>query len=491
MNVQELQSNETSYSCWNKTAAQKSAYWIAVALVVGGIVLGALILISQKGNIPMGEGMDQIIDGLGKYTAAPLASSCGLLTILMLIGYAWSTSDGPSTLEQEIEARQKDAYIALQTQLESGITLPQPELDQRLRDAAYEGHVDMVKLLLKKGADPTSTHELDGSITIHLALQGENWSKSKLIIDVLIQSVPELINFRDNNGDTPLHVAVKGKEALEKVLYLMLLGADFNAEGSHDLKPIHAALVLSDDEPTPSLDLIELLLKQSKLSLEEIRAFEELASRRPELYTSLRERKLITTLKARFERGDKLEQSELDQLLHDSIGEGNVEMVISLLKNKANPNATNVLDGSTTLHLALQVENWDKSKQIIDALIQLVPALINYPRNDGKTPLCLAVTGTDALEKVQYLQQLGADCTITDNQGLKPIHFAVWPSATPSVELIDHLLENSKLNLKEMDQFIKLISQHPESLMKDMLMKKCGIPNNQAHHAAGDPHPVL
>ncbi|XP_051541622.1 receptor-interacting serine/threonine-protein kinase 4-like [Myxocyprinus asiaticus] len=71
--------------------------------------------------------------------------------------------------------------------------------------AAQKGHLPTVKMLLAEGADPQSTnHAL--RTPCHLAVENSHCE----ILRELLQGCPEVAHAQDENGFTPLHLAVRG-----------------------------------------------------------------------------------------------------------------------------------------------------------------------------------------------------------------------------------------------------------------------------------------
>ncbi|MEP0813770.1 MAG: ankyrin repeat domain-containing protein [bacterium] len=82
--------------------------------------------------------------------------------------------------------------------------------------ASLNGHEKVVNILLSEGADPNLGNSRDGSIALHCVVKGYKFIDSVERKDVdarnrvliLLLGLSSNPNFRDKNGDTPLHDAV-------------------------------------------------------------------------------------------------------------------------------------------------------------------------------------------------------------------------------------------------------------------------------------------
>ncbi|CAG2241463.1 ANKRD49 [Mytilus edulis] len=84
-----------------------------------------------------------------------------------------------------------------------------------LHRACYNGHVDMVKLLIRKNAD-VNAKTSDGWQPIHSAAR---WNQSD-VIQVLLEHNAD-INSQTNGGQTPLHLASSCKDTRETLTLLL------------------------------------------------------------------------------------------------------------------------------------------------------------------------------------------------------------------------------------------------------------------------------
>lgn len=102
--------------------------------------------------------------------------------------------------------------------------------------AAKGGHVDMCHLLLNRKSRISLLDREDWSALHYGALNGRRG-----VCELLLDRDPDLLELRNNNGDTALQVCVKNGH-LREVRFLLERGADVESRNDSDVTPlIHAA----------------------------------------------------------------------------------------------------------------------------------------------------------------------------------------------------------------------------------------------------------
>ena len=108
------------------------------------------------------------------------------------------------------------------------------KLTQDLCDAAQDGYVDVVRLLLDRGAEVNG--QASGGMTpIHYAA----WFAHADVVRLLLDRGAE-VNVKDNAGLTPLHYAAKDVY-VDVIMLLLNRGADVNAKDNDGWTPLHDA----------------------------------------------------------------------------------------------------------------------------------------------------------------------------------------------------------------------------------------------------------
>ncbi|XP_048238902.1 E3 ubiquitin-protein ligase MIB2-like [Haliotis rufescens] len=233
--------------------------------------------------------------------------------------------------------------------------------------AAHEGKLDMLKVLIDKGAD---------------------------------------INSPDNDEDTPLHIATV-KQHSNIAEYLIRAGADLNRFNQRHRQPVHNAAYMGmtgvlrllvakgcdvnspdRDGDTPIFDAIgkdqyeavDVLLTSSKLDL-----------------TVANKRGFTPIHTAAFKGSARLAEKIL----------GRNRGLVNLKKE----------DGFTALHLAA----FNDHAEVARILISVGRADLNVQGTKGETPLHLACREA-YLSPTQVLVKTGANVNVKDNQGNTPLH---------------------------------------------------------------------
>ncbi|KAL7307100.1 hypothetical protein TKK_0000833 [Trichogramma kaykai] len=267
-----------------------------------------------------------------------------------------STTEGKEEEEEEEE--------------EEGIVEVEEVVYPPLHLALQNGHQEVVKLLLRSGADPNS-YNAEGETPLHIV--GMGYCKHDFV-NALFEFgsdgyQPPKIDARDNEGDTPLHLAVRYGQ-LNATESLLLRDANPNS--------------LNNDGETP----LHLICKGDGMFLE--------------LFFQINH-DLERTL--RVDARDKLGNTAL----HYAIYSQKLEMAKLLLLNGANPNLANE-EGTTPLHIVCHrrkddglVDKFFKMNEEANRAVQ-----VDVRDKLGWTPLQLVVANPQP-DLVDLLLDRGAD----------------------------------------------------------------------------------
>ncbi len=99
-------------------------------------------------------------------------------------------------------------------------------------------HEEMVTLLLARGADRNAART-DGRTALHQSAASARPEVLRTLLDAGLA-----VDARDAAGDTPLHLAVQGDDAVARVDVLLAAGADAGARNTAGLTPLHAAALV-------------------------------------------------------------------------------------------------------------------------------------------------------------------------------------------------------------------------------------------------------
>ena len=108
--------------------------------------------------------------------------------------------------------------------------------DAYLHFASQYNRINMVKLLLDKGADVNKKTEY-GKTPLHYACIGDNLDMAKFLIDNGAD-----VNAKDDNGETSLHIISKQYGSNTELIKLLIdNGADINSRDNKNRTPLYYA----------------------------------------------------------------------------------------------------------------------------------------------------------------------------------------------------------------------------------------------------------
>ncbi|KAL7302079.1 hypothetical protein TKK_0005308 [Trichogramma kaykai] len=194
--------------------------------------------------------------------------------------------------------------------------------DPPLQLAAAFNRVQLVRLLMKEGADPNLTRP-DGKTTLHVVCETDNaFCMTELLLKLCVDHGKRLrIDRRDNHGRTPLLVALANKNWVVAEL-LMSRGADLKKADIEGVTPLHMI-----GKSQSSAGLVTILYNHHGEWPLQIDALND----------------------------------DRETPLHLAASNGNHELVEFLLRNGADPNAQSK-DGSTPLHLICKRSSGDPKR---------------------------------------------------------------------------------------------------------------------------------
>jgi ankyrin repeat protein len=236
--------------------------------------------------------------------------------------------------------------------------------------AANNGNLELVKLLIEKGADVNAKTN-DDATPLHVAANNDNLELVKLLIENDAD-----VNAKTNKGATPLHMAaVNGHFDIAKLL--IENDAKVNEKTNDDATPLHVAA------NNGNLELVKLLIEND------------------------------ADINAKTNKGATPGATPL----HMAAGNGHFDIAKLLIENDANVNAkTN--KGATPLHWAAENGYFDVAKLLIEN-----DADVNEKTNESATPLHW-VAGNDHFDVAKLLIENDADLNAKTNKGATPLLLA-------------------------------------------------------------------
>jgi ankyrin repeat protein len=306
--------------------------------------------------------------------------------------------------------------------------------------AVLGGDVEIVKLLINKGADVNKPN-LTGDSALHLATLKGNAA----MVELLINKGAGL-NILNSKGDHALHLAAgEGNAAIVKLL--IDKGVTVDIKDSKGNTALHFAAVMGNAE------IVELLIaKGADLDKEDLQGNTALHIAAGEGRAEIVE--LLINKGADLNRQD----STGSTALHVAAGEGKVAIVKLLIDKGAALNIQN-LEGETALHVAAGEGN----AAIVELLIAK-GADIDIKDNQGKTPLDLAVEMGDRDMLITLLVENAKHLGYIDARKEYALHLAV---KSGNNKAIVELLKDESINKNEFNEEGKTVLH--------LAVERCGI----------------
>uniref|UniRef100_A0A3Q3GL98 Ankyrin 1 n=1 Tax=Kryptolebias marmoratus TaxID=37003 RepID=A0A3Q3GL98_KRYMA len=336
-----------------------------------------------------------------------------------------------------------------------------------LHVAAHCGHHRMAKVLLDKGAKPNSRAldcmmdlfnsqllvfcfylEQSGLTPLHVA----SFMGHLNIVKILLQkgASPSASNVK---VETPLHMASRAGH-FEVAEFLLQNAAPVDAKAKDDQTPLHCAARMGHKE------LVKLLLdhKANPNST-------TTAGHTP-LHIAAREGHVQTV---RILLDMQAQQTKMTKKgftpLHVASKYGKVDVAELLLERGANPNAAGK-NGLTPLHVAVHHNNLD----VVNLLVSKGGSPHSAARN-GYTALHIA-SKQNQVEVANSLLQYGASANAESLQGVTPLHLASQEGRPDMVSLLISKQANVNLGNKSGLTPLHLVAQEGHVGIADILVKQ-------------------
>ena len=295
--------------------------------------------------------------------------------------------------------------------------IPSGQHSNTLHMACKDGQSETVKRLLTRGDCNINCTDKDGNTPLHIACKRNNSD----IVELLLNSPNCDLNVKNTVGIAPIHIT--SMEGQTDILTLLLKKEDckLNLKAGNDRTALHAACFFCE------LEVLKLLLRREDCDVN---------CRDQDGATPLH---YVSSGLSICSISNFLRRLKLNIPLDTSY----IEMTWILLGRKdCNPNSQ-LLDGSTPLHLACNAGQ----VEIAGILLNNNDLDPNIPDKDGDTPLHIACdrNSSDLVEVLLDFPK--CDPNIKNNMGMAPIHIA---SVKGQTDIVNSLLrkEECRLNLK-------------------------------------------
>uniref|UniRef100_A0A914X0S8 Uncharacterized protein n=1 Tax=Plectus sambesii TaxID=2011161 RepID=A0A914X0S8_9BILA len=277
--------------------------------------------------------------------------------------------------------------------------------------AAFAGHWDVVRMLVLNGADPTAKDK-DGLTPLHCAAASGQMPAATYLLSVEVMGLwPTLDpNAPTLQGHTPLHFAANnGKDKVAQLL--VTFGGAVDSTANDGMTPLHLAVGSTDG--TACSETLVSSGADVCAQADDGRTPLHMAAE----YGRFGRVQLLLAKGAPIDAPDESGASAL----HVAARFGHFLLIKKLIQNNANVNRPGPR-GLTPLHIAAQQGYLDPVRALIEA-----GANLSLVDDDGRTPLHLAAYSSNpSAEVIQYLLSAGIDHSRLDNFKRLALHYAAY-----------------------------------------------------------------
>jgi ankyrin repeat protein len=309
---------------------------------------------------------------------------------------------------------------------------------QTLFNAAISNNeVNLVRLFLERGADPTRRIEFAGFTTFHVAVIMHSDPDT---LNLLLESGKVDINETSKRGWTAFHLAIINKSNVTAVRFLLEIGADPNSANEDGLTPLHVAASRAKD-----MDIVELLVNHPDvdvncLDMEGNNALDYAMTNKHGLDETianlLKEKGVVDT--------ENTKQHNMRVLINRISDE--IENILSDATVPTGDQISRIVENEDYVVSAIQNSN----AETLDVILETGKFDINGTDNRGNTHLHHAIAGTNCDINARHLIGKGADPTIANKEGDTPLHLAA--KNAKKIETISLLLENKQVDINHRDK---------------------------------------
>lgn len=297
-----------------------------------------------------------------------------------------------------------------------------------LNDAIIKNDPELVKRVIESNRNTVNSIDENGRTPLHIAVQNGNLK----IVEILITNGAD-VNAKTPEGDSVLHFAIENFYTrwddvyFEIVKYLATDDADINAYAQDGDTALHKAIKYSYsvEWDRNSFDIVKFLVSRSA----DINSANKFSKQTP-LHIVARCNGLEMT---KYLIGNNAEINVRDARgnapLHEAALNGNLEIVKYLILSKASINLKNK-SNDTPLHYAGLNGHLDIIKFLLTK-----NARLNEKNISGDTPLHMAAK-RGSTPAVNYLLIKGAKVNTRNSNDLTPLHLAAGSGNKDAVRLL-------------------------------------------------------
>ncbi|QEN06050.1 hypothetical protein EW093_15585 [Thiospirochaeta perfilievii] len=288
-----------------------------------------------------------------------------------------------------------------------------------LTEAVNKNNKSIALLLLEKDAEIYAKND-KGESPLTLGIK-----KGEVVLEWLMNN--NNINFKNNDGDTPLIIAIREKADSKIIEFLIKKGAKVDTRNKSGSTPLHEAIMVGNS------DIINLL-NVNKADFFAINnsgdnPFDLIFQKGVEFATEILTPELVS-----------LRNNRQNTPLFYAIDWGSKEIVQVILDKGADINAKNI-NGETPLHQAITTDNVIVANLLIER-----GASIEAKDNQLNTPLHSCVYW-NAYESAHLLVEKKADINAKNIKNRTPLHEAVL---TEDTDIVTFFIKNkSNLNARD------------------------------------------
>ncbi|XP_065346694.1 uncharacterized protein LOC135943955 [Cloeon dipterum] len=295
----------------------------------------------------------------------------------------------------------------------------------------------------------------DGKSILHYAMLSNQLDLVKRLIDR-----GSNVCLRDQNGDTPLHIAARFKKNSEIVKILLEKGAKINEQNNHKWRALHFAAKFN-----PTSEILQMLIKNGA----DVHLKDKDGSSALHLASGFNTNPDI--VKNLLKKGAKVNEQDNDKwtALHFAAKFNPTSEILQMLIEHGADVHLKDKDGSSALQLA---SGFNTNPAIVNILLEK-GAKINEQNNHKWRALHFAAKFNPTSEILQMLIKNGADVHLKDKDGSSALQFASGFNTNPAI--VNILLEKgAKINEQNNHKWTALhfaAKFNPTSEILQMLIK--------------------